>query len=791
MSDVRPQRQVGEEARKTYGLRLANGFIDTYLSGPSILDIGYKGYIEDVVPIVPQATGVELDYPGYDGRTLPFPELSQDAVFASHCLEHIPDFRNALQDWFRVLRAGGFLVIMVPHQFLYEKRVSMPSQYNADHQRFYTPASLMADVEASLAPNTYRLRHLADNDLGFDYAIPPELHSGGCYELELVVEKIRAPDWALDPRPATRRPDRDADDPPSDFDALGTGSTRDVVPEREAGTQRITTTPAMPHDLALYDFGRDAPGVRRILVLKLGHLGDFIIGLPALRQLRQTFPDARLRLVVGSWNRAVAETCGLADEVATYDYFPENARGWDGRPVQDADAFRAAARGVYDIAVDLRADEDTRHLLEHVEATTHCGIGASLRMPYLDVVLPLDQALRSTESLERVHNVLLGPERFTSRMTRRAAFRHDTDFSVTDTHVIYGPYIRLPPGRFRATFGLQLSGLRFGLKRTRITVDVTRAMSETVAERAFSAEQITHAISDAVSLDFTNHDDSKYEFRVHAAGRPLRATMGFSGVRLDQLESPAGPRFHRADLHIGEQLSLLVQLLADRTRQLYPLPTPAPAHPTPATATPARPDALAHALPHDLPQARHRIVVAPVSNSDLRDWPLAHYVALVRMLVERLDCVVLLIGSRTQAGPLAHIAQASGTAGRVANLAGRTAWSDIPDILRAADLVICNNSGVGHLAASIGAPTLAIYSASHQPQEWGPRGPRSQAMMAVVPCSPCGYDRLSECPHDHACMQGLPPEAVFAQAALRLEAAAPAPEAAPAQRLDGAADSPP
>ena len=79
-------------------------------------------------------------------------------------------------------------------------------------------------------------------------------------------------------------------------------------------------------------------------------------------------------------------------------------------------------------------------------------------------------------------------------------------------------------------------------------------------------------------------------------------------------------------------------------------------------------------------------------------------------------------------------------------------------------------SGVGHLAASVGAPTLAIYSASHQPQEWGPRGPRSQALMAVVPCSPCGYDRLAECPYEHTCMQGLLPESVFAQAAKRLMA---------------------
>ena len=233
-------------------------------------------------------------------------------------------------------------------------------------------------------------------------------------------------------------------------------------------------------------------------------------------------------------------------------------------------------------------------------------------------------------------------------------------------------------------------------------------------------------------------------------GRPLRATMTFSGVRLDQLEFPAAARFHRADLHIGEQLSLLVQLLADRTRPLYAERRTAAGPPPP--------------LLDRLPAARRRIVIAPVSNSDLRDWPLEHYVSLVRMLVQHLDCVILLVGSRPQTGSIGHIVQQSGRADRVFDLSGRTAWAEIPAILQAADLVICNNSGIGHLAASVAAPTLAVYSASHQPQEWGPRGVHSKALMAVLPCSPCGFDSLAECPHQHACMQGLLPQHVFAQA---------------------------
>ena len=747
-------RQVGEEASKVQQLRLENGFFDTYLSGARILDIGYRGYIENVVPIVPQAIGVELDYPGYDGRTLPFADGSQDAVFASHCLEHIQDFVQALRDWFRVLRQGGYLVVMVPHQFLYEKRAALPSLYNQDHKRYYTPASLMGDIEAALPPNTYRLRHLADNDREFDYAIPPERHAGGCYEIELVIEKIASPGWSIvvqEPPPQNR----------SGFDAIGAGETAEIVHPQHAGTQRITVVPAEPWNLAVYDFGCAEPAQPRVLVLQLGHLGDFIIGLPALRQLRERFPGGHMRLVVGSWNRGVAEASGLADEVATYDYFPEVSLGWNGRPVQDAAAFAQAAPGRSDIAIDLRVDDDTRHLLQQVDAGMRCGIGSGTRFPFLDIVLPFDHALRSTDSVTRSMNVLLGPERFNSRMPVQTAFWHETDFSVTDTHVIYGPYLALPIGRFRAIFGLQLRtvqlwGMRLGRGRTRVTLDVVQGATKVLAQQSFGLNEIGEAVSNRLHLDFTNTDDTTTcEFRIHLRGKPLRATLAFSGIKLDQLESPAAPRFRGADLHIGEQESLLVQLVADRTRQLYGPP----------------PDEAGRALPGlvpgnlAIPPGRSRVVVAPVSNSDLRDWPAAHYAALIGQLVEKLDCTVLLIGSRAQSGTLGHIVQTSGAGHRVVNLAGRTAWADIPDVLRTADLVICNNSGIAHLAASIGVRTLAIYSASHQPQEWGPRGAHARALMAVVPCSPCGFDQLSLCPHEHACMQGLLPDTVFAQAA--------------------------
>lgn len=192
-------RKVGPESSRTFIQKLEEGFWDHYCSGQGI-EIGFQGNQSDkdqVVSILPTATGVDLNYPGYDGIHLPFENDSQDYVYSSHVLEHIVDYKTAIQEWFRVLKINGFLLIACPHQWLYEKQKNLPSRWNGEHRRFYTPASLLREVEESLVPNSYRVRLLKDEDDGFDYTIPPDEHSSGSYQILLIVQKIPLPTWEI------------------------------------------------------------------------------------------------------------------------------------------------------------------------------------------------------------------------------------------------------------------------------------------------------------------------------------------------------------------------------------------------------------------------------------------------------------------------------------------------------------------------------------------------------------------------------------------------------------------
>jgi SAM-dependent methyltransferase len=190
-------RKIGREASKSYAAKVYSGFVRTYLSGKNILDIGYRGGFGQATPIVSQAVGVDLGYPGYDGVHLPFENQSQDAVYTSHCLEHMDHPAAAIVEWFRVLKVGGYLIVTVPHQYLYERKRELPSKHPS-HLHFFTPSKLLALFEGAVAPNLYRVRHLQDNDLFYDYSITPETHPVGCYEIELAMEKMLLPTWTLE-----------------------------------------------------------------------------------------------------------------------------------------------------------------------------------------------------------------------------------------------------------------------------------------------------------------------------------------------------------------------------------------------------------------------------------------------------------------------------------------------------------------------------------------------------------------------------------------------------------------
>lgn len=90
------------------------------------------------------------------------PDGRFDFLHSSHCLEHMRDVPTALGNWIRIVKPGGFLIITVPDEDLYEQG-TWPSPYNHDHRHSFTiqkPQSHMPDsinLLELLIPFTHRV----------------------------------------------------------------------------------------------------------------------------------------------------------------------------------------------------------------------------------------------------------------------------------------------------------------------------------------------------------------------------------------------------------------------------------------------------------------------------------------------------------------------------------------------------------------------------------------------------------------------------------------------------------
>jgi heptosyltransferase-2 len=85
------------------------------------------------------------------------------------------------------------------------------------------------------------------------------------------------------------------------------------------------------------------------------------------------------------------------------------------------------------------------------------------------------------------------------------------------------------------------------------------------------------------------------------------------------------------------------------------------------------------------------------------------------------------------------------------NKIGATSLGELVELLRESDLLLTNDTGTMHLAASLGVPVVAVFGSTDAALT-GPLGAGHRVLQHRVPCGPC-FQR--ECHLDFACMRGV------------------------------------
>ena len=91
--------------------------------------------------------------------------------------------------------------------------------------------------------------------------------------------------------------------------------------------------------------------------------------------------------------------------------------------------------------------------------------------------------------------------------------------------------------------------------------------------------------------------------------------------------------------------------------------------------------------------------------------------------------------------------------------------------MAAAEVAISNDSGLMHIAAALGTPTMGIFGPT-SPHLWAPLNGLAATVQTktVVPCQPCHRPICTL--NDHRCMRDIPASDVVAAAARVLSEAA-------------------
>jgi ADP-heptose:LPS heptosyltransferase len=158
-------------------------------------------------------------------------------------------------------------------------------------------------------------------------------------------------------------------------------------------------------------------------------------------------------------------------------------------------------------------------------------------------------------------------------------------------------------------------------------------------------------------------------------------------------------------------------------------------------------------------QAQMKIAFAPGAKAEPNRWPAERFIEVGSILAAR-GCAILVLGGLDDAPLCERIARAIG--GGAASLAGMTTVRESCEVLARCAMLVCNDSGVQHLAAAVGTPCVSIFSRRDFPRKWWPHGPRHEVLWKTVECHTCFLDA---CPYDNKCIKAIGVDEVIAASA--------------------------
>jgi ADP-heptose:LPS heptosyltransferase len=163
------------------------------------------------------------------------------------------------------------------------------------------------------------------------------------------------------------------------------------------------------------------------------------------------------------------------------------------------------------------------------------------------------------------------------------------------------------------------------------------------------------------------------------------------------------------------------------------------------------------------------VLLHPGARLPSRRWPSQRFAAVGRAL-QAAGWRVAVTGSPDERALTQAVLQELGAG--ATDLTGLTSLGGLAALLSRTPLLICNDTGISHVAAAVGARSVVVASGSDV-RRWAPLdAARHRVLAHQTPCRPCAH---ACCPYpDHPCATGVSVQEVLVQAAKQLQEGRPA-----------------
>lgn len=157
---------------------------------------------------------------------------------------------------------------------------------------------------------------------------------------------------------------------------------------------------------------------------------------------------------------------------------------------------------------------------------------------------------------------------------------------------------------------------------------------------------------------------------------------------------------------------------------------------------------------------RPLVIICPSATYFNKRWKPEGFIETARYLVREKSAFVVIHGGKEDKPLCSMISTAIGDGS--GSMAGRLSLSESAALLKTANLVIANDSGLLHLAQSQKTPVIGIYGSTTRELGYFPLAEQSTVIETKLSCRPCTHNGLNYCPRKHfRCMNDINAETVI------------------------------